>query len=217
MSYTNAYPISLPIPANKQLSTIEYLAMYHSCTFNELFTILAYTPQLRRLNLLDRIEIGTNIQTLLPITLSNLTDISMAMNHVKFDEFKILIRKINAKLKVLRVSAYGQDIAFLNAHQWENLILRTFPQLEEFYLRYHDEVGDEYEYPAYPQGPNQFSSSFWIERQWTFEAEIVGESIIFSIRPYRYIEKMVFLLYEIDSFLSFLLEKDGMNIHKIRF
>jgi len=181
------------MPTNKQLSTIEYLAIYHSCTFNELFTILPYTPQLRRLNLLDRIEIGTSIRTLLPITLSNLTDISMDMDHVKFDEFKILIRKINAKLKVLRVTAHYRNITFLNAHQWEKFILRTFPQLEEFYLRYFDEVGDEYKYPVYPQGPNEFTSSFWIERQWTFEAEIVGEFNIYSIRPYRYIEKMAFL------------------------
>jgi hypothetical protein len=184
---------------NKQLSPIEYLLIVHSCTFDELFTILSYTPQLRRLNLLNSINIDTNIQTILPITLSNLTDISIPMDNVTFDEFEILIRKINVKLKVLRVTTRAQDINFLNARRWEKLILKSLSQLEEFYLRYYEPVN---KYPIYSGVPNQFTSSFWIERQWTFEAEIIGESINYFIRPYRYIEKMIFCRYEIDYLFS---------------
>ena len=115
------------------------------------------------------------------------------MDAVKFDEFAILIRKINAQLKVLRVSTQSQDITFLNAHRWKRLILRSLSQLEEFYLRYYEQVDDEYKYPIYSGGPNQFTSAFWIKRQWTFEAEITGVSIIYFIRPYRYIEKIFFI------------------------
>ncbi|CAF1077929.1 unnamed protein product [Rotaria sp. Silwood1] len=100
----NYIRITLPMANNRQLSTIEYFVTYQFCTFNELVTILSYTPQLRCLKLFNSIDIDTNIQTILPITLSNLTDISIPMNDVKFDEFEILIRKIDAKLKVLRVT-----------------------------------------------------------------------------------------------------------------
>jgi hypothetical protein len=176
---------------NKQLSPIEYFSIYQS-TFNELWTILSYTPQLRRLNLLNSID--TNIQTILPITLSNLTDISVPMDSVRFDEFEILIRKINANLKILRVSIQSQDMNFLNAYRWERLILQSLPQLKEFYLRYHEGVDDQNKYPIYSGEANQFTSSFWIERQWIFEAEIIGTSINYLIRPYRYNEKRFFFV-----------------------
>jgi hypothetical protein len=65
--------------------------------------------------------------------------------------------------------------------------------------RYYEPVD---KYPIYPGGQNQFTSSFWIERQWTFEAEIIDESINYFIRPYRYIEKMIFCRYEIDYLFS---------------
>ncbi|CAF4289127.1 unnamed protein product, partial [Rotaria sordida] len=51
--------------------------------------------------------------------------------------------------------------------------------------RYYERVGSVYKYPIYNEGSNQFISSFWIERQWIFEAEINSESIIYLIRPYR--------------------------------
>ncbi|CAF2706973.1 unnamed protein product [Rotaria sp. Silwood2] len=82
---------------NQQLSTIEYLATYQFCTVNELFTILSYAPQLRRLKLGNSVDIDTNIHIILPITLLHLTDISLLMSDVKFDKFEILIRKIDAK------------------------------------------------------------------------------------------------------------------------
>ncbi|CAF4914549.1 unnamed protein product, partial [Rotaria sp. Silwood2] len=58
------------------------------------------------------------------------------MSDVKFDEFEILIRRIDGKLKILRVTTQSQDLNFLNAHRWEQLILKCLSQLKEFYLRY---------------------------------------------------------------------------------
>ncbi|CAF1443219.1 unnamed protein product [Rotaria sordida] len=176
---------SLPMAINNQRSTIEYLSIRHRCTLHELYTIISYTPQLRRLNLRHKLEIDSNIRTILPITLSNLTDFSIYIHHIKFDEFEIFIRKICSKLKILRVNIQSRDITFLNAYRWEKLILQFLPQLEEFYLRYYERVGSVYKYPIYNEGSNQFISSFWIERQWIFEAEINSESIIYLIRPYR--------------------------------
>ncbi|CAF4973866.1 unnamed protein product, partial [Rotaria sp. Silwood1] len=176
---------SLPMAINKQQSTIEYLSIHHHCTLNELYTIISYTPQLRRLKLCHKLEIDSNIRTISPIILANLTNVSIYMHHVKFDEFEIFIRKICSTLKILHINIYSQDIAFLDAYQWEKLILKSLPQLEKFYLRYYERADRVYKYPIYNGEPNQFISSFWIERQWVFEAEINSESIIYLVHPYR--------------------------------
>ncbi|CAF4773011.1 unnamed protein product, partial [Rotaria sp. Silwood2] len=112
-----------------------------------------------------KFEIDSNIRTILPITLSNLTDVSIHMHRVKFDEFEIFIRKVCSKLKILRVNTRSPDIALLNAYRWKKLILQSLLQLEEFYLRYYERAGSLYKYSIYNGGPNQFISSFWIERQ----------------------------------------------------
>ncbi|CAF5123401.1 unnamed protein product, partial [Rotaria sp. Silwood1] len=119
------------------------------------------------------INIDTNIQTILPITLSNLTDISIPMSDVKFDEFEIFIRKIDAKLKILRITTQSQQRNFLSAHRWKQLILMSLPQLEEFYLRYIEFFNEAYQYS---EAANQFVSSFWIDRKWTFEVKINHET-----------------------------------------
>ncbi|CAF2902024.1 unnamed protein product, partial [Rotaria sp. Silwood2] len=176
---------SLPLATNKQQSAIEYLSIHHRCTLNEVYSIISYTPKLRHLYLCHKLEIDSNIRTILPITLSNLTNLSIHIHHVKFDEFEIFIRKICSKLKILRVNTRSQDIAFLNAYRWEKLILQSLPQLEEFYLRYYERADSVYKYPIYNGGSNQFISPFWIERQWIFEAEINSESFIYLVHPYR--------------------------------
>jgi len=43
-------------------STIEYLDIHHSCTFTELYTLISYTPQLRRLHFMQEDDNYTNIK-----------------------------------------------------------------------------------------------------------------------------------------------------------
>ncbi|CAF4300658.1 unnamed protein product, partial [Rotaria sordida] len=77
--------ISLPMATNnKQLSTIEHLIINHSCKFNELFAILSYTSQLRRLNFRDTDDDDTNIGIMLPITLLNFTHLSLRIYSTNF-------------------------------------------------------------------------------------------------------------------------------------
>jgi hypothetical protein len=129
-----------------------------------------------------------------------------------FDEAEIFIRKINAKLKILSIKQ-AEDRASLDAHRWEQIILQCFPDLEKFYLNYFDNVNEDHQYPVYSGELNQFSSSFWIERQWVFSTELTAEEgIIHSISPYKYIEKSFCYM---KSIVLSRLEKDGMNIQKI--
>jgi hypothetical protein len=50
--------------------------------------------------------------------------------------------------------------------------------------------------------PNQFTSLFWIERQWIFEAKNQPEYITYLIQPYKYIEKKDFQ-YKIIVFIIY--------------
>ena len=175
---------------NKQLSTIEYLHIAHWYTFDELSALISYTPKLRRLNLLHANKNDSSVESMLPITLDNLIDISMYTNYVNFDEFELFIENIYSKLKVLHVAFSYQDITFLHAYQWEKLISQHFPQLEKFSLHYR-EAGFRDEYPIYSGGQNQFISPFWIQRKWFFEHQHSSPGnlffeIFYSIEPYRY-------------------------------
>jgi hypothetical protein len=81
------------------------------------------------------------------------------------------------------------------------------PQLEEFYFQYHDELDHESDYRTYFNNRDRFTSSFWMEEKWVFEAEMDSFEIIYSIRPYKYIVKKKFS----NKNISFLIvEKDGM-------
>jgi hypothetical protein len=209
--YGHQQPISFPIVTNEQFSTIESLSVHHYCSFNELATLISYTPRLRCLSSYINEQTHSSIRTILPITLSNLTCLDMRL-FGSFDEAEIFIRKINAKLKILSIKQV-EDIASLDAHRWEQIILQCFPDLEKFYLNYFDNVNEDHQYPVYSGELNQFSSSFWIERQWVFSTELTAEEgIIHSISPYKYIEKSFCYM---KSIVLSRLEKDGMNIQKI--
>ncbi|CAF3010619.1 unnamed protein product [Rotaria sp. Silwood2] len=79
----------------------------------------------------------------------------------------------------------GDDTNYLDADLWEQLISRYIPQLEKFYLQYNWIFDHDYEYPENPATEDQFISSFWIERQWTFESKVKNMSIEYFVCPYR--------------------------------
>ncbi|CAF5018528.1 unnamed protein product [Rotaria sp. Silwood1] len=154
--------ISLPFALKNQTSTIEHLVIDHSCTFKELSTILSYTPQLRHLYFSHLNDSYPIIQiTILPMILSNLS------------------------LKVLYYTTRSQDVTFLETNRWEQLFQRYFPRLEKFHFQYYRPLDFEYISPIYPEDPNPFISSFWIERKWILEAEMRSFEVVYSIRPYK--------------------------------
>ncbi|CAF3288404.1 unnamed protein product [Rotaria sp. Silwood2] len=128
-----------------------------------------------------------NIQTLLPIRLSNLTYLWTRLYYMNFREFEIVIKKICSTLKILHVEFLAQDVNFLHADCWENLILTSLPYLEELHFIYDEDFCPEDEH-LYSGRLNPFSSPFWIDRRWFFEVEIDSESINYILRPYRWYE-----------------------------
>lgn len=174
--------ISLRMATNQQLTTMKCLILDHFFTFSELSTIISYTPDLRRLHFSHTHEIDTTIGSMSSIALTNLTYLSLRIFSLNFHDFEIFIGKIHSKLMTLSVNISSNDITYLDAYRWERLILQHFSQLERFSFQYLDCVDNEH---RYLEGLSQFSSPFWIKRQWIFDVKIVDEGIVYVIHPYE--------------------------------
>ncbi len=180
--------ILLPMATDERFNPIESLIIDHYCTYKELFAILSYTSELRYLKFQHDDFCDSMIGLIMPMTLSNLTHISMYVHYMRFSEFEIFISHLDCDLKVLRMTTLCGDTNYFDDDRWEEFIFDYMPQLEEFYFQYHDELDHESDYRTYFNNPNRFTSSFWIEQKWVFEAEMDSCEIVYSIRPYRYIE-----------------------------
>jgi hypothetical protein len=51
------------------------------------------------------------------MTILNLTDLSIHLSSVSFDQLERLISRIDAKLKILRLDIVSDDRAYVNAHR----------------------------------------------------------------------------------------------------
>ncbi|CAF1263203.1 unnamed protein product [Adineta steineri] len=178
---------SLSPPIHKQFSTIEYMDIHHFCTFEQLSNIISYTPQLRRLDLLHTYKIDPSYETILPLTLSNFIYLRICISSLFFDEFKIFIRRIDSKLKVLcvTISMNCEDSSYRDGDQWKELIIKYLPHLEKFALELNEDTDDYYSPPVYIKEPIQFNSPFWIERQMRVNITIDYEFNNYSIQPLK--------------------------------
>ncbi|CAF3870558.1 unnamed protein product, partial [Adineta steineri] len=59
------------------------------------------------------------------------------------------------------------------------------PQLDKFYLKYTEDADRILRDKDNDEEANDFTRSFWIERQWFLEIEINNQNILFSILPYK--------------------------------
>lgn len=168
---------------NQQISTIQYLIINHSCTIEELLSILRYVPHLRHLSCQNLGESLTDIDLIEPIMLPNLTHVSIINPDIMYFEFEMFIMKLSTAIQILKIDLFD-DITYLNAHRWEQLIIKHTPQLRQFYLTHRQSTID-LEDISLAEIANQFTSSFWIERQWFFECLMDCSGTHYSIRPYR--------------------------------
>jgi hypothetical protein len=141
--------ISLPIPGSQPVSTIDFLVIDHPCTSQDLSDIILHTPNLSCLYMTHALTIKDNFPIIFP--LSNLTKLSFDLLSISFDEFAILISKIDAKLKVLSLCTMFDNRVYLDARRWEQLILQYLPGLERFYFKYFDFIAEYYETQRYSE------------------------------------------------------------------
>ena len=178
--------VLLPFATEKQFSSIEHLVIVHDCQLEDLASILSYTPRLRRLTYH---HVGANLPTtrmILPMNVANLTYLSIHSFEMKFNPFQLLIDKIDFQIQTFLFTTYSNDIDYLDAYQWEKLILKHFLHLQTFHFIYDGNLDHVIQSFQYLHPSNQFTSSFWTERQWMFQVEISNNDIIFSIHSHRY-------------------------------
>jgi hypothetical protein len=73
---------------------------------------------------------------------------------------KIFINNIFGILKVVRFNTRSEDVTYLNAAQWERILLQNLPRLEEFDFQYTEHNDYEHGSAKYLGESNQFTSPF---------------------------------------------------------
>ncbi|CAF1472919.1 unnamed protein product [Adineta steineri] len=180
---------SLPFATNKY-SLIEDLVIKNYIPLDTLYTILSYTPHIRRLSLSYLVEPEKRQNMTFSITLNNLTYISLKLTSFDFHHFELLAKDLFHNLQVLRLYA-SSEITYLDANRWQNLILSHIPNLTIFDFQYVYFLWSRKDMlPTYKNLIQKFTSSFWIERQWFFSTQYPptinkGTLIFFSVKPYK--------------------------------
>ncbi|CAF1283178.1 unnamed protein product [Adineta steineri] len=179
--------INIPHVINKTFSTIEYLVTGHSCTLNQLNTLLHYTPQLRHLSCHQVNESDKKFKKDLSMKLPHLKSIYFVEFSASFDELEAFIEKICSQLQMLNIGVC-YDKAYLNGNRWERLIKEYMPELEKFYFNFTPSSDDDRKTNSSYSSDgfiHQFNSPFWLERKLFRELEVNSITSTFSIRSYR--------------------------------
>lgn len=185
--------ISLPIAIN-EYSPIEHLIITNSIKLHEFDSIISCVPQLRRLSL----NLSATYQKFrsaqrCPFVLKKLTHISLQLcNSIKFNLFEEIFRELFPMIEVLHltVSSYFDQL-YANAHKWEQLITSHLSYLRIFDIYYYLPATSD----IFPLSTdvliNQFTTPFWIARQWSFIRQMYSNTSrtydrFYSANPYRY-------------------------------
>ncbi|CAF2770403.1 unnamed protein product [Rotaria sp. Silwood2] len=140
-----------------------------------------------------------HLRKIRPPVLNHLTHVSLKLNYIRFDQFEQLGIDLFAKIQALRVSInYNSDVAYMDGNRWEKLILSHMPNLRIFDIRHEswpsnttaNNNSNNIELTL-DSRINQFTSPFWIERQWSFalqhnQSRYGNPTIFYSTDPYRY-------------------------------
>ena len=182
--------ISLPFTTNERFSTVEHLNIRHSCTTGQLFSILRHTPELRHLTCENLIGSGSRSEQF--VTVSDLKYLSISCASMKLVEFESIIKILSSQLQVLNIRHF-HDEDYFDADRWERMIKNHIPHLSKFHYEYREFDSSEYLENCLYVKMNQFTSPFWTERPWFFQAEISTDVIAYSIYSHKYGYKPIWL------------------------
>jgi hypothetical protein len=185
--------VSIPLAINEKFSTVEYLIIDHRCHLDELFYMLSHTPRLRQLTCRNLVESWHTFRNKNQIILSNLTHIYIDIVGEYFDEYQMFFTNVVAPVQMLRIKDHRCRNGS-SAHDWQHLIKSYIPYLRIFNYEYNERYPYETDDIPFFMKINQFTSSFWIERQWffNFTMHMDKEYASSSIHPYRYIHDNLF-------------------------
>ena len=175
-----------------EYSPIEHLIIKNSINPYELDDLLSYVPQLRRLSFHLQHTIWRTRTQVCPLVLNQLTHVDLQLESIKFDVLEQIIRELFPMIEVLHLTIIGRmDAAYINANKWEQLITSHIPHLRIFDIQCEFAASND----MYPLGIkdqiNQFTTSFWMTRQWFFSHHFYynrfgRREMFYSTNPYRY-------------------------------
>ncbi|CAF3873796.1 unnamed protein product [Adineta steineri] len=184
------------LDSTNEFSTIEYLVINNEISIDQLITILSHVPQLRRLSIGNLTKSKYNRKEEDEINLNHLTNVSLKLERVFFDEFENLMINYFRQVQVLSIETQLYDFTpdvneYINADRWERLISTHLLNLRIFDLKYSSRGLDPYdEHKEFETLIDKFNSKFWIEHQWFFNWHFHKRSwydatIFYSRNPYR--------------------------------
>ncbi|CAF3217762.1 unnamed protein product [Rotaria sp. Silwood2] len=187
----------IPLPSTtNDYNPIEHLIINDEMYLDQLNCLASYAPQLRRFSTQLRPEYWIQQTKISPLTLNHLTHVFLKMNNVSFNQFEQMVVDLFATIQFLRISVTNSaDMEYMNNKRWEQLILSHMPNLRIFDIRYEgylSNIAANNNYKLVLDSLiNQFTSPFWIERQWFFALRYYQERssnwiIFYSTDPYTY-------------------------------
>ncbi|CAF0884673.1 unnamed protein product [Rotaria sordida] len=197
---TKTYDVSSFLHVTKYNSgSIEYLIINGRFPFKLLNNLLCCLPKLHYLSINSLVDsygyIGRHI--LSSILLNDLKCVSFKLDNIRFFEVETIFKDFFHSIQILRLTTSEYD-DYLNAEQWEKLIVSYMPCLRIFDINHTNPVRcDTSRYHALING---FDSLFWIERKWFFTYQYdwskpYGDLLFYSTNPHRYEIKNVYLNY----------------------
>lgn len=191
-------------------NSMEHLIINNEFDLNQLSKLLSCFPCLHRLSIdslyfFRRFGIPTFSNRL-----NQLTHVYLQLKNIKFDQFESFIIHLFHHLQVLQIST-DNDKEYLNAVRWERVISFHMIHLRIFDIQHLYSVRDVNDQWIYDDLISQFTSLFWLERQWYFGYQHPEENrsqygLFYSIQPYRYSERENYFI-----ILRFCIEEDIMH------
>ncbi|CAF4937477.1 unnamed protein product [Rotaria sp. Silwood1] len=170
-------------------SSIQCLIINGFFPFKSLYNLLCCLPKLHHLSINSLVQCRQylDIEELSPIKLKYLKYVSLKFDCINFDNVEKILKEFFYYIQILRLTTkYDDD--YLNAKQWEELILSYMPYLRIFDINHQSSMINNN--LTYHDSINQFNSSFWIKKNWFFThqhdwAQCLDSGIFYSTDPYR--------------------------------
>ena len=174
--------IKTPIETEISISGLEILNIDHDCSIDQFNRITSSTPQLRRL----RCQKFHSWIDQVSNTLEHLQWVSIGHWNGNFEQLEIFFQQIRcAKLENLSLISGSNDLRYLDADRWEEIIHRYIPHLSRLNFQLSEWFAiDDTDRMMHKQ-MRQFTRPFWIEHQWKFQLKMTHRRMIYSIHSYR--------------------------------
>ena len=196
-TWTAAIPLEV---CENEYSPIEHLVIAKSVRYDLLDKLLSYVPQLRRLSIESLTAPWYGQEKVPRISLNCLTHFSLKCD-LSFDFLTKLIGDCFRTIQVLHLTLENSSTTtnYIDAYRWEQLIRDHLHGLRVFDIQIKTFINDTDDLLSRETYIDQFTSPFWLERQWYFAHDFCPTKyrkylLFYSTNPYRYCFFLVLMI-----------------------